>query len=178
MRNQGRATKDRMEHVRLGYNYRLDEMSAAMGAAQIERLPALLSNRSQVADYYAEALTPIAGDIVCPKQQPGTQRSWFVYVVQLNPTFTEEARDLTLKLLRENGIGCAPYFPSIHLQPFYKDQFGFKKGDFPICESISDRSIALPFYPALQREEVHFVADTLKKILPQLPKKGKTLQIQ
>lgn len=174
MSNQGRATRERMEHVRLGYNYRMDEMSAAMGCAQVERLPGLLAARTRVAETYAEALSPLAGDLVLPKTQSNTTRSWFVYVIQLGDQYSAEARDVALKLLRAQGIGCATYFPSIHLQPFYRDKFGYKPGDFPMCESISNRSIALPFYPALLPQEIFRVAETLGDILPQLPKKVKT----
>lgn len=178
MSNQGRAIREKMEHVRLGYNYRLDEMSAAMGCAQLERLPGLLTARARVAEAYDEALTPLAEALHLPKELPDTTRSWFVYVVQLSDHFAPAARDLALKLLREKGIGCASYFPSIHLQPYYRERFGFKPGDFPVCESISNRSIALPFYPALLPNEIFYIAEMMGEILPQLPKKVKTFPIQ
>lgn len=185
MRNQGRAVRERMEHVRLGYNYRMDELAAALGCAQLERLPGLLAARGRVAEAYNDALSPFADSLILPADpttlpnpystQPApVTRSWFVYVVQLNKTFADHARDEALKLLRAKGIGCASYFPSIHLQPYYRERFGYKPGDFPVCESISNRSIALPFYPALLPEQIFSIADTLGEILPQLPKKGKT----
>ena len=174
MSNQGRAVREKMEHVRLGFNYRLDEMSAAMGCAQLARLPGLLAARKRVAEAYALALAPYEDDLVLPEERAGTTRSWFVYVVQLGEQYTGEARDVALKLLRAQGIGCASYFPSIHLQPYYRERFGYKTGDFPVCEFISDRSMALPFYPALVPDEIYHVADTLGKILPQLPKVVKT----
>jgi perosamine synthetase len=93
----------------------------------------------------------------------------------LDDDFDESARNLALNRLRANGIGCAPYFPSIHLQPYYQEQFGYKVGDFPHCEAVSNRSIALPFFPDLSEDEVHEVADALREILPQLPKRAKTL---
>ena len=175
MCNQGRFSSAKMEHVRLGYNYRLDELSAALGCAQLERLPELLTQRSRVAGLYNEALHSFSSDIILPQNIPGSVRSWFVYVIQLENHFANGARDAALKLLQEHGIGCAPYFPSIHLQPFYRETFGFKEGDFPVCESISDRSIALPFYTTMKEEEVSFVADALASILPQLAKKARTI---
>ena len=182
MRNQGRATRERMEHVRLGYNYRMDELSAAMGCAQIERLPGLLAARERVAEAYGEALAPYAGSIRLPAAPdnattPATKdvkRSWFVYVVRLHDDYADEARDEALKLLRAQGIGCASYFPSIHLQPYYRERFGYKPGDFPVCESISNRSLALPFYPALLPDQIFRIGETLGRVLPQLPKKVKT----
>lgn len=170
MCNQGRATRSRMEHVRLGYNYRLDEMSAAIGAVQVERLPGLLAMRQRVADAYAEALAPYEGDLILPSSHLESTRSWFVYVVRLGNHFAPDARDHVLELLRAAGIGCATYFPSIHLQPYYREQFGYKPGDFPICESISTRSIAIPFYPSLLPAEIFRVAETLGAILPKLSK--------
>ena len=175
MSNQGRFVSHKMEHVRLGYNYRMNELSAAVGCAQLERLPELLANRLRVAQLYANALHPLAEDIHLPRQAPGTKRSWFVYVIQLNEHFSHSARNTLLKLLQEQGIGCAPYFPSIHLQPFYRETFGFKEGDFPLCESISNRSIALPFFTTMTVEQVSRVSKALEDALPQLTKKERTI---
>lgn len=174
MSNQGRATTERMEHVRLGYNYRLDELSAALGCAQLERLPELLVARADIAAWYHEALTPLMSDLILPVEHPGTVRSWFVYVIQLQSSFDISARDDALHRLRELGIGCAPYFPCIHLQPYYQEKFGYKAGDFPIAESVSNRSIALPFFPGMTPDDVAYVASALHKILPQLSKAAKT----
>lgn len=175
MSNQGRFVTHKMDHVRLGYNYRMNELSAAVGCAQLERLPELLANRQRVADLYADALTPLRSDIHVPQPLPGSTRSWFVYVIQLADHYGREARDTALKLLQEQGIGCAPYFPSIHLQSFYRDTFGYKEGDFPICESISNRSIALPFFTTLSADEVSRVAEVLASVLPQLTRKERTI---
>ena len=175
MSNQGRRVNHTMEHVRLGYNYRMTELSAAIGCAQVERLPELLANRERVARLYGEALTPYASDIQLPVSTTNSQRSWFVYVIQLAEHFAEGARDKALQLLRDRGIGCAPYFPSIHLQPLYKELYGFKPGDFPICESISNRSIAIPFFTTMAESEVQYVTEGLESVLPQLPKKARTI---
>ena len=173
MRNQGRADDGVMRHVRLGYNYRLDELAAALGCAQLERLPELLARRRQVAAWYADALSDVQGDLVLPQEdvREGAERSWFVYVARLTDGFAEEARDQLMGALQAQGIGCAPYFPPIHLQPYYRERFGFKPGDFPICERIAARTLALPFSPALTQEEVHRVAHALREILPALPRR-------
>ena len=175
MCNQGRLSSDKMEHVRLGYNYRMDELSAAVGCAQLERLPALLTERTRVANLYTDALTPLRNSIYLPKERPKSTRSWFVYVIQLATFFEKGARDTALKLLQEQGIGCAPYFPSIHLQPFYRNTFGFKEGTFPVCESISSRCIALPFFTTMTADDVSYVASKLTSILPQLATKERTI---
>ena len=169
LRNQGRADDTRMEHIRLGYNYRMNELSAALGCAQLTRLPTLLKRRAEVAAWYNEALEPLGQDVVRPFDWNEATRSWFVYVIRLANHYAPEARDVLMHRLQERGIGCAPYFPSIHLQPYYRRRFGFKAGDFPVCEAISARTLALPFYTTLSQDEVAYVANTVQEILPTLP---------
>lgn len=163
LRNQGRPANGEMKHVRLGYNYRLDEMSAALGCAQLDRSDKLLDRRSAVAERYRDALLPLADDLIAPTQAAGTKRSWFVYVVRLRDHFRAGVRDELLDYLQSRGIGCAPYFPPIHLQPLYRDRFGYAAGDFPICERISARTLALPFHHALTSDEIDRVAATVRE---------------
>ena len=171
LRNQGRADDGVMQHTQLGYNYRMDELAAALGCAQLERLPELLSQRAAVARRYHDALAPLAEDLHRPTLSSGAvDRSWFVYVIRLRDRFADGARDQLMAALRERGIGCAPYFPAIPLQPYYRDRFGFQPGTFPICESTADRTLALPFYPDLTLAQIHRVADALGTILPRLPR--------
>lgn len=171
MRNQGRGDDAVMTHVRLGYNYRMDELSAALGAAQLERLPELLARRAAVAKAYAAALAPLHSDLALPADpDPGVERSWFVYVVRLRDHFAPEARDALMARLRAAGVACAPYFPSIHLQPFYRERFGFRPGRFPVCEAVSARTLALPFFPQMTEAEVAYVAETLTAALAGLPR--------
>jgi perosamine synthetase len=169
LRNQGRADDARMRHDRLGYNYRLDEMSAALGVAQLDRLDTLLDRRAKVAEMYREALAPVSDDLVLPARPEGAERSWFVYVIRLRDHFAEGARDQLMDHLQAEGIGCAPYFPAIHLQPYYRDRFGFSPGDVPVCERVSARTLALPFYGDMTRAEVDRVAHELAEALPSLP---------
>lgn len=171
LRNQGRATDEHMEHVRLGYNYRMSELAAALGCAQLERLPELLDARTAVAAQYRKALVELRADLALPPAPERTAtRSWFVYVVRLRDHFALGARDQLLKMLRKDGIGCAPYFPTIHLQPFYRQRFGYEEGDFPIAEAVAARTLALPFFPGLGRDQINRVRDALKAFLPKLPR--------
>jgi perosamine synthetase len=172
LRNQGRAADGRMRHDRLGYNYRLDEMSAALGCAQLDRLDARLEARRTVASAYHEALAPLADALVRPTPAADGTRSWFVYVVRLRDHFAPGARDDLLRRLQARGIGCAPYFPAIHLQPYHRDQLGYGPGDFPVCEATADRTIALPFFPELSRAQVDRVAAALDDLLPTLPRRS------
>lgn len=167
LRNQGRSpdASGRMRHDRLGYNYRLDEMSAALGVAQLDRLDTLLHRRAAVADLYREALAPLSDALVLPARPTDARRSWFVYVVRLRDHFATDVRDALLAHLQEAGIGCAPYFPAIHLQPYYRERFGFSPGDFPGCESVSARTLALPFYGSMTRADVDRVAHALRNFL-------------
>jgi perosamine synthetase len=170
LRNQGRASDGRMRHERLGYNYRLDELSAALGCAQLDRLPSLLDRRRQVADAYRELLAPLADDLHLPVHPDEAVRSWFVYVVRLRDHFDRDARDELLDHLQAHGVGCAPYFPSIHLQPYHRQRLGHGPGDFPVCERISARTLALPFHVDLTASQIQRVAAVLGDALSALPR--------
>jgi perosamine synthetase len=164
-RNQGRAPDmGWLDHDRLGFNYRLDDMSCALGLAQLERLSELLAGRARVAALYTEALSDIEGlDLPCPDSD-GNKRSWFVYVVQL-PRGTD--RDAAVTAMRKRGVDTKPYLPAIHLMSFYRERFGHKEGDFPVCEDVAARSLALPFYPQLTDGEVEQVAEALRAVIGQ-----------
>jgi len=169
LRNQGRGDDAHMRHVRLGFNYRLSELPAAVGCAQLDRLDDLLASRTRVASLYDEALSPLQDALTLPSTPEHGMRSWFVYVVQLAEGFDRADRDVLIQRLQANGIGCAPYFPSIHLQPYYQDRFGFAPGDLPITEHVADRTLALPFFPGLTATQVDRVADVLSTELSQVP---------
>ena len=162
-RNQGR-TPDMgwLDHDRLGFNYRLDDLSCALGVAQLERLDELLTGRARVAALYGEALAEIEKlELPCP-DDGGDRRSWFVYVVQLPHGV---ARDEAITGLRVLGVQSKPYLPAIHLMSFYRERFGHRPGEFPVCEDVAARSVALPFFPAMTEGQVARVADALAAVL-------------
>jgi len=161
MANQGRGEGDRwLQHERLGFNYRMCEMSAALGCSQIARIDEIVSERRRVASWYEEALADEDG-IAAPREPVAGVMSWFVYVVRLGESFNRKDRDAILEGLRLRGIGCSDYFQPIHLQPFVRQTLGTKPGDFPITEAVSERTIALPFYVGLTEIEVSRIAATL-----------------
>jgi len=164
MADQGRGDGGWLNHIRLGYNYRLDEMSAALGVSQLRRLDALVGARSRVAGRYLDALSGWS-DVVCPSIAPDVDMSWFVFVIQLSDAYSRDDRDRVLRALRADGIGCRDYFQPIHLQPFIQEALGTRRGDFPITESAGDRSIALPFFPQLTAGEVGIVVESLLSAL-------------
>jgi perosamine synthetase len=168
LRNQGRGDDAHMRHVRLGFNYRLSELPAAVGCAQLDRLDDLLAARSQAASLYADALAPLQDMLRLPAEPDHGTRSWFVYVVQLADDFDRSTRDDLLRRLQGDGVGCAPYFPSIHLQPYYRDRFGFAPGDLPVTEHVADRTLALPFFPEISASDIERVADALTRHLSAL----------
>ncbi len=155
LRNQGRAPGDTwLQHTYLGYNYRLDEMSAALGTVQMTRLDELIDKRDRVAGWYAERLSEIPG-IEPPRLEPSTTRmSWFVYVVHFDKKIE---RDALAKRLEARGIPVRPYFLPIHLQPYMVERFGYREGDFPITEDLGRRGLALPFSGVMTEEQVETV---------------------
>ncbi|HKP91791.1 MAG TPA: DegT/DnrJ/EryC1/StrS family aminotransferase [Thermoleophilaceae bacterium] len=158
-RNQGRAPDmGWLDHDRLGFNYRLSDLACALGIAQLERLGDLLGARAAAAALYGEALAELDGvQLPCP-DAGGDVRGWFVYVVQLPPGVD---RDRVVEALRERGIDSKPYLPAIHLMSYYRERFGHREGEFPICEDVAARSLALPFFPGLSQSQAARVAQGL-----------------
>jgi dTDP-4-amino-4,6-dideoxygalactose transaminase len=146
----------------LGYNYRLDEMSAALGLAQLQRLEELLNKRERVAQMYNERLADCEGVSLPALAATTTRMSWFVYVIRLDPDID---RDLVMARLQGQGIACRPYFAPIHLQPFYIEQFGFQPGDFPVTEAVANTALALPFHNHLDEATVELVCQTLREAI-------------
>jgi dTDP-4-amino-4,6-dideoxygalactose transaminase len=163
LRNQGRAVGDTwLQHTYLGYNYRLDEMSAALGAVQMGRLEELLRARERVAGWYQERLVEIPG-IDPPYLAPETTRvSWFVYVIHLKPGVD---RGKVAERLAERGIPVRPYFLPIHLQPYLVERFGYQAGDFPVTEDLGERGLALPFSGKMNEEQVETVCRAIQAVM-------------
>jgi perosamine synthetase len=163
LRNQGRAPGDTwLQHTHLGYNYRLDEMSAALGTVQMSRLDELVAKRDRVASWYRTRLDKIPG-VEAPVVEPFTsQMSWFVYVVHFDP---EIDRDALAARLAERGIPARPYFLPIHLQPYVAERFGFRPGDFPNTEDLGRRGLALPFSGIMTEEDVETVCNMVREEL-------------
>jgi perosamine synthetase len=162
-RNQGRAADmGWLDHDRLGFNYRLSDLACALGLAQLGHLDAMLAGRAQVAAWYREALAGIEElELPCP-DSGGARRGWFVYVVQL-PRGLD--RDDTVRALAEHGVPSKPYFPAIHLMSFYRERFGHREGEFPVCEDVAARSIALPFHPELSEGQVARVSGAMDAVV-------------
>ena len=161
MRSQGRGESGEwLDHERLGYNYRMDELSAALGCSQMERIEEILEKRAKVARMYGEKLAEVE-EVEVPFIADYVNRmSWFVYVVRLEKGI---GRNKVIRFMREGGIECKPYFTPIHLQPFYRKMFGYKEGDFPITEDVTGRTIALPFFNNLKEEQIDYVVEKLKE---------------
>jgi perosamine synthetase len=169
-RNQGRAPDmGWLDHDRLGFNYRLSDIACAIGRVQLDRLEGMLADRARVAGWYHEALGELARErglgLPCADgaRHPGDERGWFVFVVQVphdGPT-----RDEVILALREHGVQSKPYLPAIHLMSYYRETFGYREGQFPVCEDVAARSLALPFFPELRRDQVDRVAETLHRLL-------------
>lgn len=164
-RNQGRAPDmGWLDHDRLGFNYRLSDVACALGIAQLGRLDAMLADRARVATAYraAFAADPVDGLTLPCEDRGGERRGWFVFVVQL-PHGVD--RDDTIRALSARGVQSKPYLPAIHLMSFYRERFGYREGQFPVCEDVAARSIALPFFPAMTEGQVARVTSELRAVL-------------
>jgi perosamine synthetase len=162
-RNQGRAPNmDWLDHDRLGFNYRLSDIACALGLAQLQRLADLLAGRDRCAAMYGQTLAGIEGLVLPCEPRGQARRGWFVYVVQLPE---ELDRDQVVRDLAERGIPAKPYFPAIHLMSFYRETLGYREGQFPVCERVSARSVALPFSPLMTEAQVAQVTTALRAVL-------------
>jgi perosamine synthetase len=166
-RNQGRAPNmDWLDHDRLGFNYRLSDVACALGLGQLERLEMLLAGRDRVAGLYREALGEVEElELPCP-DEGRRRRGWFVFVVQL-PRRVE--RDAVIRALADRHVPSKPYFPAVHLMSYYRECFGHREGEFPVCEDVAARSIALPFFPEMSEGQVRRVAEALTQVLDGRP---------
>ena len=162
-RNQGRAPDmGWLDHDRLGFNYRLSDVACAIGLEQLGHLDTMLADRARVASWYREALAGIEGLELPCEDHGGVRRGWFVFVVQL-PRGVD--RDGTVRALGDLGVPSKPYFPAIHLMSFYRERFGHREGEFPVCEDVAARSIALPFFPEMSEGQVARVTAALDRVL-------------
>jgi perosamine synthetase len=159
LRNQGRADSGGwLEHARLGFNYRLDDVRAAIGLAQLEKLDEILERRASAAGRYARLLAGIDGLGLPCADDAEHERSWFVYVVVL-PESAD--REHVIEGLDARGVQTARYLPCIHLQPYMRERYGFREGLCPVAEELSARTLALPFHALLEEEDQAYVADAL-----------------
>jgi perosamine synthetase len=163
LRNQGRADSGGwLDHPRLGFNYRLDDVRAAIGVAQLGKLDEILERRSTVADRYTRLLADVPGLGLPCLDDADHLRSWFVYVVAL-PHGVD--REPVIEALRERGIQTARYLPCIHLQSYMRERYGFHEGMCPVAEAASTRTLALPFHAGLEVDDQEYVAASLREAL-------------
>jgi dTDP-4-amino-4,6-dideoxygalactose transaminase len=163
LRNQGRSYDSRwFHHVRLGFNYRITDIQAALGIAQLEKLDRMLELRSSVAARYGELLAGVEGVETPLADDPEHKRSWFVYVVELERGID---RDAVLERLGEHRIEAGLYVPAVHLQPYMRERYDFREGLCPVAEDACSRTLALPFFPQLTAEDQERVVDALSAVL-------------
>ena len=159
--NQGRSDDGAwLVHSRLGFNYRLSDVHAAIGIAQIERLDWMQDARARIAGRYQDRMASVAG--VTPMYEGPQRRSWFVYAPRLD---ADLARDAIIGRLKAEGVSAKPYLPCIHLQPYYRTDHGHAPGELPVTEEISASTIALPFFCEMTDEQVDRVCDTMERAI-------------
>lgn len=166
LRNQGRAPGDSwLQHTHLGYNYRMDEMSAALGVVQMSRIEELLDKRARVASWYLDRLAEIPRAAPFGLSKTTTRMSWFVFVIRLDPTIS---RRKAADALIERGIPVRPYFLPIHLQQYMVDRYGYQWGDFPVSEDLGKRGLALPFSGVMKEGQVDLVCRALSDVVHEM----------
>jgi dTDP-4-amino-4,6-dideoxygalactose transaminase len=160
LRNQGRSYDSRwFHHVRLGFNYRITDLQAALGITQLEKLDRMLELRSEVAARYTQLLADVDGVEPPHPDDADHKRSWFVYVAKLAPGIDRES---VMQDLAERGIEAGLYVPAVHLQPYMRERYGFAEGMCPVAEEACSRTIALPFFPQLEAADQELVVDALQ----------------
>lgn len=171
LRNQGRSpgamgssVGNWLSHELIGFNYRMPELNAALGLSQLHRLPSIVERRQRVAARYIERLMGNP-ELIVPTVEDDTRMSWFVFVVRLRSGYSAAERDRVIAGMRRHDVGCSTYFPCIHLQSCYRDRFGYEPGAFPIAESASQRTIALPFFTEMTGRDIDFAAQTLELMI-------------
>jgi perosamine synthetase len=170
MRNQGRDTDGAwLRHVRLGYNYRLSELHAALGVAQLERIETILASRAEIAREYSERLSG-RKDLQLPEDQPGMKRSWFVYVIRFLGDSPAAVREYVRACLRDKGIASQVYFTPIHHQPFFQQCFTETVPSLPCTDQAADQCLALPFHSRLSKSEIRTVCDAVTAALETMPR--------
>jgi perosamine synthetase len=163
LRNQGRADGGGwLEHARLGFNYRLDDLRAALGIAQVEKLDEILALRRSAAERYSALLAGVPGVETPLADDEDHVRSWFVYVVKLDASLD---RERVIERLEEQGVASSRYLPSIHLQPYMRERYGFREGLCPVSEDLSRRTLALPFHTAIDAGDQEYVVEALRRAL-------------
>lgn len=166
LRHHGSADHGWSIIERVGYNYWINELNCALGCAQMQRIDEILKKREKVAEMYANKLKDLS-EIRLPPKVSHIKVSWYIFFIQVD----KKIRDDLIEYLKEKGIASRAYFPCIHTQPFYKEKFGFKGGEFPSAEEFSEKTIALPFYTNLKEEDIDYVVKNLKEGLEFLSKK-------
>lgn len=160
LRNQGRAANMQwLDYQVMGYNYRMTEISAALGISQLAKLDQMIKQRQTIAGWYSWYLEPYRDLLQAPRTAAGNTHTWFVYVVTLKHPGIN--RDKIIAALAQHGVSSKSYLPSIHLFSFYKKRFGYKSGDFPVAEKISRSALALPFYLSLKKKDIRHIVKVL-----------------
>lgn len=161
LRNQGRNKDGNwLIHERLGYNYRMDEMSAALGVSQLIKLDWMINQKQQIAKWYTQELSTCP-NVILPSMASARIHSWFIYVIRI----LNRKRNALMKKLSYEQIQTKPYLPVIHLQPFMRKLFQYRTGDYPVAEKIAAQTLALPFYIGLSQNDVRRICCKIKSLL-------------
>jgi len=149
------------QQIELGFNYRMTDLQAALGASQLKRLDEFIEKRRRVARVYQQALARLP--LILPYQHADTNSAWHLFVIQVDSAKTSMTRKEVFDYLRKQGVGVNVHYIPIHTQPYYQN-IGFKTQDFPKTLHYYERAISLPIYFSFSQAEQNFVIQTLTSV--------------
>ena len=155
----------RYEVVAPGYKYNMPDLAAAVGVNQLKRARAFRDARTAVAAEYAERLAGVPG-LRLPETSEGVESSWHIYAVRLDAEVCGVHRDEFIERMRDEGVGTSVHFIPLHTQPYYRDAFGYREGDFPVAEKVFDEIVSLPISPALSKSDLERIEKAVKRVIP------------
>ena len=151
------------EMTELGFNYRMNDIQAALGLSQLNKLDQFVEGRREIAQLYNEKLAKISG-IVLPKQLEETESGWHLYMIQLDEKIIGKSRRQVFEEMRNANIGVHVHYIPVYWHPYYRE-LGYERGQCPVAEEWYERALTLPIFPEMTEEDVEFVVSALKQAI-------------
>lgn len=149
------------EMQELGFNYRLTDFQCGLGLSQLKKLDKFIQRRREIVEIYNKELSKI-DEIILPKERPYVKSSWHIYYIRLK---NFQKRKKVFERLRKKGIGVQVHYIPVHLQPYYRNNFGYKEGDYPKAENYYNSTITLPLFVKLNKKQINYILNKIKEAI-------------